>query len=186
VEILNAIHYDLRSLVEAASPPRSEGLHCSRIIQDLVEALNPERTRTNDDPPWARFSLGYMAEDLLGDYWARRQLPYERPGEFIRDGVICSPDGIDPSRWAVVEVKCTHRSSRHDLKSLKCWAWIVQVKAYCYAIHSDLGEIWAVHLNGDYQQGGPEVRVSQVRFSAQELIENWQMLLARARSRHWL
>ena len=98
-------------------------------------------------------------------------------GELEKDGIIGTPDLVDLVLTAVVEIKLTWISSRHDIESEKFWKYLVQLMAYCYMFETYTGLLHVCHVNGNYRgDRGPTYRAWQIDFTQVELFENWRML----------
>lgn len=175
----------IETLLFEAAPPRTPGLHVSQIIRSLCKKLDPKRY-IDGDLPWNRFEAGFTFERVLETAFASRMADIFRPGEIICDGIILSPDGIDTDGWVLCEYKWTWMSSREAPEGPKFWPWLVQMQAYCYALGVTRARLHAFFVNGDYKTKTPEYRVWVFEFAAQELHENWQMLLREARVEGWL
>lgn len=157
--------------------------HVSFVIRDLCIKLKHfviDPTTPNPNP--SLMELGSTFEDVIADGLANRYQRKEpdrfvRPGELVKDGLIGTPDLYDTVDAAMIEVKLTKMSSRHDVDSDKFWKYWVQLKAYCYMMSVTLGRLHIGFLNGDYR-GGLEVdyQVWEEHFTNNELIANWRML----------
>jgi hypothetical protein len=112
---------------------------------------------------------------------------YVRPGEFTKDGITGSPDLIDLQEWAVVDSKCTWRSSR-KLERLEkyFWTWLVQLKGYCAMVGTQDAYLWIFFVNGNWKPPAPEIRAIHLKFSQHEINENWSMIKNHARKRGWM
>jgi hypothetical protein len=185
-------------------PPltRKPGLHVSEIIRSLVDALDGKETKDEgfSDAVKAKFEAGYAAEAAF-EAGFRDSATHEdlgdRIGEIECEGVWGSPDGVfkmfslgDPSLLQEIgldEVKCTWMSSRktkpHDVMRYK-----MQTLAYCkmlsevYKVPCRTVRFWMFYTNGDYTHPfiPQPIRYTYV-VSAQEVTENWLMLMAHRR-----
>jgi hypothetical protein len=193
---------------------RKEGLHLTQVTGDLYLELNkkePDSSTPASDcaDPNVRMSMGFAWEYILSRA-IEKVFPNERIvsldelyGEphIIYDGVMMSPDRIDigdPSGELVVEEwKCTWKSARGPDEDFDVWAWtwLMQVKAYCLALHTTRCRFRILFINGDYSRGkgqrgrcshGPCVRTFELKFTEEELQENWQMIRSRAKQKGWL
>ena len=103
---------------------------------------------------------------------------YLQIGELVKDGLIGTPDLADLIDWAILEIKLTKLSLRHDFDSDKFWKYRVQLMAYCYMLGTLKGELHVCHINGDYKMSrSPVYNVWMVEFTPNELRDNWRMLL---------
>lgn len=176
----------IESLAFEAAPPRTPGLHLSQIIQSLCRKLDPKRYAAGQDLPWNRFECGFTFERVLEMAFASRRAGIFRPGEIELDGIIMSPDGIDPDGWVLEEYKLTWMSSTDAPEAAKFWKWIVQMQAYCYALGTCRARLRVLFLNGDYKTCAPDYRVWEFQFTDAELHSTWKMLLSEARAEGWL
>lgn len=63
------------------------------------------------------------------------------------------------------------------------WEWLVRIMGYCRAMETDTARLLAFFVNGDYTYKpghGPQVRPFMLRFTEQEIEENWTMGLRMA------
>jgi len=136
---------------------------------------------TQTSPNQVLFELGLAFEDVVAGALAARVAQsqpdrYLRPGEFLIDGIACTPDLIDLIEWMPLEVKLTSLSSRHDPASTKFWHWWTQIKAYSKAIDSLKGQLHVCHYYGDYAGSGPVYHVWEEEWSREEIDETWRMI----------
>lgn len=159
--------------------PRSEGLHLSDVLNDIERVLfkdEAERKSNFNNPYWAE--IGFLWERLLELAW--KDMLGKRPGEVVRDGIICSPDGECVKDGYIEEYKCTWKSTKK--KPWEIWRWMVQVKSYCYVMGVNMVMFHVLHVNGDYSffrgntDGGPEYKQYMILFTDNELQDNWNMI----------
>jgi hypothetical protein len=165
-------------------PPRSDTLHLSTLIKAILVGLEPERFSGTDDPS-VKFEMGFAVERAIEEAWRLRRIEVLRPGEFAKDGITGSPDGVsfEDGMPIVDEIKCTWMSSRGCPEDRKFWHWIVQMKAYCYLLDTPRARLHAFFVNGDYaQHREPQYLSWDLCFTEGELEENWLMLLNQARA----
>lgn len=174
--------------LDVETAPRSRGLHLSQILYSLANeiGLYGDRGSEPDETAMTRIEAGFIFERALELAAMARRIDILRPGEFVRDGIICSPDGIAPEDWAIEEFKCTWKSSREAPQGKKFWTWWVQIKAYCYVVGATRARLRALFVNGDYTSYVPQLRAWQADFTARELEENWVMIRNHARAKGWL
>jgi len=166
-------------------PPRSEGLHMTPIITDILTTLGLAPNYGDDDPR-LQFEKGYLWEDLLSLAFGEKAA--YRPDEVVCDGIACSPDGIafDPDGTTVLEeYKCTAMSSARDISEKL--SWIMQMKGYCHVVETNHAILRVLYLSGNYR----DIRVPQyicyrLYFSDRELDENWMSLVNHAKSKGWV
>ena len=127
--------------------------------------------------------------DLAGDLgftWERvLELAYgdrlgTRIGEIELDGIVGSPDGVGPdpddkSVLALDEYKLTWVSSNNNPSEV--WKWMVQCKSYCRMLGLDTAIMHILYLMGNYRGSGPIYRVARIRYSQQDLVKNWMMIV---------
>ena len=168
---------------------RSEGKHVSHAIRKLCIQLGHF-----DDLPLPEdrslLEIGSAFEDLLASSLAARVMTHEpdryiRPGEQEHEGIFGTPDMIDLTDMAVIEVKFTKLSTKHDPESPKFWKYWRQIQAYCYMMGLTRGRLHIMHINGDYKFGTPgsmpTYRVWEPdggEFTQSELESNWAMIRA--------
>ena len=191
-------HETIESLVFAGQPERTPGLHVSQIIKSICVEIDPKRfTQENERLPWERFETGFTFERVLEVALQSRRAEIFRPGEVEQDGIILSPDGIDPDGsvfsfatlndpYILEEFKFTWMSVREAPQHSKFLHWFWQMKAYCHVLGTPRARLRALFVNGDYKGSGPLYRVWDIQFTEQELLDNWQMLVQHARAKGWL
>jgi hypothetical protein len=112
---------DLLDRLAAEGPPRSEGLHLSTIYKILMKRLQPDRFDKRDaqgNPlPFdkRRTSVGLLFESMLERGLAEK-FATVRPGEVFSDeGIVMTPDGVNPTECAGEEYKSTALSCREGI-----------------------------------------------------------------------
>lgn len=161
--------------------PRSEGLHLSTIIQDIIHTLNGTTPRPIDNAAKLQFEKGYLLEIAFSNAFKDKAIVHV--GEMELDGIICTPDGIAPNH--VEEYKCTARSSNTTPDMVD--AWMMQVKGYCRVMGMSECVFRILYLCGDYRgDRGPKYGPYHLYFTRRELDENWSMLVNHAKLRGWL
>jgi hypothetical protein len=85
-------------------PHRSPGLHQSTIVGDIMRQLDPARFGGDIRPEF--IGIGLAIESIIAERIRRTLLGWVKPGEFKKDGIIVSPDAIDPS-FGPEELKAT-------------------------------------------------------------------------------
>lgn len=107
----------------------------------------------------------------------RRSKELVRVGEITHRGIHCTLDNANVREELVDEWKATWASAAGGLEAHP--DWLMQVPGYCSAIGFDTAIIRAFFTNGYYekaQMGRPVVRAWKLRWSEEELEENWQLL----------
>lgn len=179
-----ALDESIETLTFEASPHRTPGLHLSQIIKSICIEMDPKRFKHQDGPlPWDRFEAGFSFERVLEMAFQSRRDGIFRPGEIERDGIICSPDGIDPTDWRLEEFKFTWMSSYDAPEHAKFRHWLWQMQAYCYVLGTTRSRLRAFFVNGNYRGHQPEYRVWNIDFTEEELDQNWRMLKKHARDK---
>ena len=125
--------------------------------------------------------LGFCWEDALEGAYAGRY-KWERPGEVWKDGIVGSPDGLEPG-VRVHEIKLRWKSLRNfDLKSEE--KILMQAKSYC--VMTGVRECW-FHVGfvmaswgygelGEPKEIGPVRKVWKCEWGKVELWEHWKMM----------
>lgn len=107
----------------------------------------------------------------------RRPRELIKPGEIEHRGILCTPDGANVRLRAGEEWKCTWMSAAKGLEGHP--DWLMQMPGYCSALGFDTFILRAFHVNGYYekgQMGKPVVRTWKLRWSDDELEENWSVI----------
>ena len=159
-------------------------VHCTDVIRYIEEKLR-RGGRGGFEDMELTMDIGFWWEEMLSRIYMERNIPFpERPGEFVCDGIVISPDGIgtdtvEPYPMALREYKATWQSSR-KLPSDN-WRYMTQAKSYCYVIGVNVVIYDIAYLMGNYQGSGPQYRQARVEFTNQELYQNWEMLKLHAK-----
>jgi hypothetical protein len=164
-------------------PPRSDGLHVSRVIKSLLLAIDPERF--SGDMNWEKIEFGFTVEAMIEQAFRDRRQTILRIGELHKDGLAGSPDGVSfdlltPGHDTMVihEFKCTWMSSRGCPEDRKFWHWIVQMKCYCHMAGTPHARLHVFFVNGNYrEQRDPQYCEWDLTFTEGELEENWMMII---------
>ena len=170
--------------------PRSPGLHLSQIYWDLAKSagLLGENDFTEEELAFYKAG-GFLWEHCfkLALLEAFADASVFRPGEFTRDGIIGSPDGLRLEPFRLVELKCTWQSSRKlDQLEKYRWVWLAQIKSYCWMTGANQCELHVFCVCGDWRPPVPATRSFLLEWSDRELQENWAMIVNHARRRKWL
>lgn len=185
----------LARLGQSSGPRTRDVLHVSTIYKSLMERLQPKRFDSSKPMDMRRIETGLLFETMLEQALAEK-FSTVRPGEIISpEGVYMSPDGVNPAEGAGEEYKCTWMSSRvkdgttpytdeNGQPNMKYLHWFIQVKAYAKYLSTDTFLLRVLHINGDYTYPlAPQFLTHRIRFTQQELDENWTMLTNHARSK---
>jgi len=121
------------------------------------------------------FDMAHQEAIDRGDMWS--------PGELELDGIVGTPDRIDWTRPAVIELKCRWKSSRKfDALEKEFCIELMQVKGYCWMLKILEADLIVFFVAGRWSSSiVPEVRAANLRFTEQELAENWRSVLLHAK-----
>lgn len=116
----------------------------------------------------------------LNEGWQASHSEVVKPGEVTVDGIHCTPDGANTRLRATEEWKCSWASARHSLDEAHP-DWMMQIPGYCRALGLNVGILRVFHVNGYYENsrmGKPVARFYRLRWSDEELEENWEQIRA--------
>lgn len=174
------------SLPPLDSSGRSAGLHLSSIIKDMLRHMDPDRFGGEcDDAVEKRWELGFMWEEVLGDAMSRRghrtRGRSHRASRLLQheielDNIFMTPDCFDFIRWVLEEYKATWMSANAAINDPKFWHWMVQIKAYSYALQTRRADLYVFFVNGTYRRFGPVAKKFELKFTKAELEQNWSMV----------
>ena len=164
--------------------PRSEGLHLSAIIRDLMVKSGLKTPKSSWNMPVTQ-SVGFIWEETLFLSWEERlshafasllgkSMGWYSTGELFLEGITMTPDGYDPDNGVLQEAKCTWKKVTNQ--PIDNFSWMTQTKAYCKALRIDRVMFHVLYLNGDYKQSGPIYHPWLITFKPHEIEENWNML----------
>lgn len=173
---------------EGEDPVRSEGVHLTDVIRDLMVTAQMQRTASGSF--WLQGDLemagevGFMWEEVLSRALKDR-LPC-RIGEVELDGITMSPDGIEvvDGESILSEYKVAWASSRKE--PTENFKWMAQVKGYCKALGMSKVKMYILYLNGDWKPPKPQYKCFLISFSQLEIDEGWEMILGHARAKKWV
>jgi hypothetical protein len=171
---------DLSTLIisEEQSASRTLGVHVSSIIRNIGIAIGTNKGNTFTEGDLNQFAIiGRLWERVLSEVLFSPPR-YERIGEIERDGIIGSPDCVDTENWSDVELKVTWVSAKGFTERQKFREYLYQCKAYCYILGMARARLIVLHICGNYAPPVPIAKEYDLTFTAQELTENWRMLLA--------
>ena len=160
---------------------RTEGLHLSHIIRDLLDKAGLGYKGKGFTDMELTAEVGLLWERVLSKVMGEKYA--NSPGELEKDGIILTPDGIGPDPMGKVpiiveEYKATWKSNRtHPTEVLN---YMMQVKGYCYVVETNVCIMRVLYIMGDYRGSGPMYRESRITFTKKELWDNWQILLGHA------
>lgn len=168
---------------------RSEGLHVSEIYKRLMVRLDPKTYgKPIDDEAKRRMEVGILFENVLEQGLAEKY-GVCRVGEVVSpEGVIMSPDGVNPTAIAGEEYKATFKSCRHGIVDEYGMplpgfvVWFVQMKAYAKWLELLDWLLRVLFICGDYSRPiQPQFHIYKIQFTQDEVDENWSMLMNLAR-----
>lgn len=183
---------------------RPIGLHLGEIIREMKVAAGESIESPDGDQEGVRIQEGFLWESaveyMLGGVsldvamslafkrhlWALRS-GIVRQLSLEKDGVFMTPDAYDPLAERLESYKVTRRTLRKALTAddfeTNFWTWCVQEKAYCLAKGVDSVRWIVLWQAGDYSKGvgsGPKVLEATATWTAQELVDNWRVVMAHA------
>jgi hypothetical protein len=166
---------------------RTKEIHLSDILRWMRVRMEGEFK--GDNPNFAM--MGFVFEVLLAQsistYLIAQRDTVISPGECEMDGIWLTPDGLDVASEILEEYKATWKTMRKidDLEG-EFWYWLAQIKAYCRALGTRKARLIALFVNGNYTycdpDGGPRLKSIDLEFTAQEIEENWTMILNNRRA----
>lgn len=171
--------------------PRSKGVHVSGIIKVIAEKRKLYKPGDELDEMPTVVLLGQAFEEQAARLYADMEW---QPGEVKRDGVVGSPDGkhyrfsmpMGTFGYDVLdEFKLTYKSSRYRQDIRAEQAWMIQVMSYLWMdesvyrvngmFHVRMHVMWCC---ADYVMPFRPVYIRYLlRFTEQELITNWAMMM---------
>jgi len=174
---------------------RSPGIHLSAILWSVRLTMFKERYLQDDsggkDGIGPRMmELGCMWEEALEREFAASRSNIFRPGEFVIDGVACSPDGLEMNGAITLhEFKATNKSRRTVERELlsgavtnpSLWYWMHQIRFYLYATGSHRARLHVIYMHGSWGLGKgmfPEYRVYDLDFDQGEVEGTVALVLA--------
>lgn len=161
-----------------SGPPRSEGLHLSKITRAIalesnildakyMDGLSLEEVSGQSEAWWHALDIGSQTRIAIGLAWDAWYLPnlgmevLPHPGEMCVDGIFMTPDGesLDIIRigndhnyeLAIHEVKATYKSTKTVGDMSSQWMWLAQMKGYCKGAGCRVGYLHPLFLCGDYK-----------------------------------
>lgn len=178
-------------------PPRTPGLHLSQILRAMAihtgtfkNSVDLGETIANIDPlavglsgPCMRCINGYAWENWLFTNVLKNAV--HQPGEFVLDGIIGTPDGIeedeDPSGWLTIhEAKWTFLSSNGPFSQRLSWlyqgACYLKMVSARYQVPVPACRIiyHPCYVRGNYRGIDTEYRPVEVRMEQREVDGVWE------------
>lgn len=175
----------LDQLLVEASPARTPGLHLSQIIRSLCQAAEPGKYAGPINPLYT--DPGFTFERVLETAWANRHAgQIFRPGEFERDGILCSPDYVDLATNELVESKMTEMSMVGCPTEPKFRKWLWQIGAYCHVLDLSVARLHVLWLRGNYKDVRRAYSVDRITWAPGETAKMWGLMTDHARRKGWL
>jgi hypothetical protein len=198
---------DTQIVIPQPKQARSAGVHVSNIIRCIATEtgiLKPEwceelalievkpSMRFQDPVVALRVSMGLAWEDFYIREVLGPEGVIDHPGEYFCDGIYMSPDGEElasvvvdkrPQHYMKIhEIKCTYKSTNTvgdtEGELQNQFMWLSQIKAYCYGAKTTVADLHVLFVCGDYSYPiAPRARRYRLQFEADEIIDNWQMLV---------
>jgi len=169
---------------------RSPGLHLTDIIRDMATVAGIGKDSGFDEESLDWFAAGGWLWERVWDQAHAEAIDNGElvsPGEFTLDGITGTPDRIDWSRPAIVELKCRWKSSaKFDSLEKEFWAELTQCKGYCWMTKIMEADLIPFFIAGNWRPPVPTVRAVNLKFTELELEETWDQILSHARWRGWL
>lgn len=191
-------------LATPGAAPRSAGIHLSAIVRKMALQygwLKPEYASDNlsdiiNNTPYESVgesgNLTRIALGIAWEQWIVTQVKawekdfVHQPGEFIRDDIRVTPDGlafaVDGSP-IIHEFKLTYKSARRNVAEEIMWH--VQMLGYAAALAPMFGMaktmyLHVVYVNGDYSHGllwGPKYRPFKITMDEIDVEQTWKQIL---------
>lgn len=170
----------------AGGPPRSKGLHMSDIYGAYYAKMDKRFRDPGDGPPREKMEEGLAFEEILEPVLAARLLgkrPKEQKCYVTIKGkhyvVYYSPDFIlfVNGESVLGEFKYTRYSSKGAPRGRKFAKWISQIKLYCYHLNINVAHLYVMFINDDYKPPTAKLRAWELRFSDNELQEEWDIMI---------
>lgn len=171
---------EIRAYQRERSRRRSAGRHLSEVVSRIVNQIEPDRYPAGEIDP-ALAQQGFVWEDVLSEVFAR-QFGSARQLEGEKDGILMTMDGFRMPERRVQEFKFSKMSAANPITSRKFQPWMIRTAGYCKLMGVEEAEIVVLFVNGSYELGGGRFGATVpkgwvVRFSKQEIEENWEWIL---------
>jgi hypothetical protein len=183
--------------------PRTSGVHLSGILRKMAVKYGklPAEYANNDIgaliretpidmaggiSPLCRLAFGMAWEDWIKRFVELFWVGFvHQPGEFERDGILGTPDGLSSEpdgSIAVHEFKFTWKSMAKKSVAEE-WLWLAQVAGYAALVSHLLGGVpitkaylHVAYANGDYKRdadSGPKYAVYAIEMTQEEVEMAW-------------
>lgn len=166
---------------------RSSGIHLSGIIDATLVAsgLATKQEIYEDEMP-LRMCIGMAWENwVVGLYpdmvW--------QPGEWGKDGVFGTPDGISTCEEngedvsMLDEFKATYYSLNKWKSILDAKRYMWQLCANCYALSTTFARLHVLWINGNYKPPSPQYWTYLIQFTEKELEQFWKNVIMKNKHR---
>ena len=177
---------------QARQQERTPGLHLSDILKRIMVERDPERFSSPLE--LMRLEVGFTWEQIIETALANRLPNLTRIGEIESDGILMTPDALDPNgghNGVLEEWKATWKtaSDKQNEKIFEdAWYWFMQAKAYARRVGTRRIRVRVFYINGDYGKGQykdgkrppllPQVWRYEVECTQRELDDNWRSILS--------
>jgi hypothetical protein len=192
----------------AGGPPRSSGVHLSRIIRARAKEkglldgwisadLGLVELEGDSELWWESLDPASRLRISIGLAWEQWYIPQlgdvtDHPGEMHVDGVYMTHDGesldvvMSPDdqrfRMALHEIKATYKSTKTVGNLSDQWLWLAQMKGYCKGLDTTVAYLHALFLCGNYKYPiEPQLKCWRVEFTQDEIDAEWAEMLGYVR-----
>jgi len=158
----------------------SSGPHTqiTQLVTDIAMESNELRNYARDDASRLRMALGFIWEDMVGDYLSEylgsiTQVPVYFMGLAGRMDAVNSSDGMIEefkATWASSQITLA-RSSKRWLRQLACFCFMWDAVTHQYA--DKFNGFYPGKLRVLYMCPSPRMRNYQVVFSKDEVVKAW-------------
>lgn len=197
-------------LVSPGGPPRSDGVHLSKVIRAMAleskildekwgNDLSLDEVSSHGDGWWASLDRDSQVRMAIGMAWEEWYAPNQlqdvayHPGEMNLDGIFMTHDGesIDfvygpkgSFELALHEIKTTSKSINTVGNLQSQWLWLAQCKGYAKALGTRIVYLHVLFLYGDYSRPfRQKLKCWRIEFTQAEIDENWELVTEYVRYR---
>lgn len=183
--------YLYRAVVQQRAKEQARtGLHCSTIINDMLQTMDPKRygREISQQGRIGYQEFGNVLEDVIALRLRRRVRGWGKPEPRHVRGIWGSPDGYSVASRTIDEIKATWISEADFVttdargtvieESLKFSSYMWQAVFYALAWEAVRIRLHVLFVNGAYPRGAPipSPRTFIIRCSDQEKEANYQRL----------
>lgn len=147
-----------------------QGIHLSTLVYCITRAYFDFKIFLEPtDEEVMLFSLGYGLQDIL--------TPKDAEAPVIeQDGIIFSPDFVlKVGEARVAELKTTRMSTKRDFPE----TWLQYIMGGCFITQVKTYNLSVLHMLGNYAPPFPQLRSYTLKFTEDELLDNWSYLQER-------